>query len=350
MNRTALLLFSLAVAACTPLAEHDREGDFFFVRSAGADLPVWVRGDVSEGTFLVLLPGGPGTSGIYAYPLSPGFAPLEGRWAVVYMDQRGAGSSQGDVPASSITLEQFVADTQAVLAAVRARHDVRRVVLMGHSWGGMLGTQLLLEHPEGIDGWIEIDGAHDVKHGDELSVQWVKGRAASFIAAGTDTEKWERALAWYREHPVVTNETILPHSRWAAQAFDRTPVDGSRAPDGYGLDRIFLSASSGLALLGQTAFGQYGKKTPESYWGDTPLTEMFHDVDLTPRMRDITVPSLIIWGAHDVVLPAAQAQTAVDALGSASKRAVVLPRSAHNPFDEEPERFAEEVVSFVGSL
>jgi pimeloyl-ACP methyl ester carboxylesterase len=341
---------ALALLSCMPLAAHDREGDFFFVRSVGADLPVWVRGNTGSGVFLVLLPGGPGTSGIYAYPLSQGFAALEQDYAVVYMDQRGAGSAQGNVPASSINLEQFVTDTDAVLATVRARYAIANLVLMGHSWGGMLGTQYLLEHPEGIDGWVEIDGAHDVKKGDAAAVAWVRARAAELIAHGERADYWRAALDWYDAHPVITNETILQHSRYAWNAMDRSTIDTSHVPNVYGLDRVFLSASDGLALLTQTAFAQYGKATPDSYWGDTPLTRMFHDVDLTPQMGRITMPALVLWGALDVVLPVSQADDALDALGSSQKSKVVFARSAHNAFDEEPAAFADAVKPFVESV
>lgn len=350
MRRVLLLSLSLALAACLPLAEHDREGDFFFVTSGGADLPVWVRGNIASGVYLVLLPGGPGTSGIYLYPLSPGFQALERDYAVVYLDQRGAGSAQGNVTAESINLGQFVADTGAVLAVLRARHAVRELVLMGHSWGGMLGTQVLLEHQEGIAGWVEIDGAHDVKGGDALSVEWVKRRAAELIAAGDRAEYWRAALEWYAANPTVTNDSIWTHHRYAFEALDKSLVNPPRVANPYGFDRVFLSASNGLALLGQTAFQQYPKLSKEGYWGDTPLTRMFHEVDLTPQMGRITVPSLIVWGAHDVVLPAPLAERAVQALGSQVKSAVVLPRSAHNPFDEEPEAFAAAVKPFVESL
>src|SRR3954452_15626274 len=129
MKRWLLLLTMLT--GCVPLSQDDREGELFFVRSDGADLPVWVRGNVASGVFLVLLPGGPGSSGIWLYPKSEGFQALEQDYAVVYQDQRGSGATQGNVPASSINLEQFVTDTDRVLQVIRQRYAVRDLVLVG---------------------------------------------------------------------------------------------------------------------------------------------------------------------------------------------------------------------------
>src|SRR4051794_8116416 len=110
MNARYFLLLLAAVLAaapaCLPLNEEGRQGDYFFVRSLGADLPVWVRGNLSAGTFLVVLPGGPGGSGIWAYPDSPGLRDLERDYAVVYMDQCGTGNSQGNPDRATISLDQ----------------------------------------------------------------------------------------------------------------------------------------------------------------------------------------------------------------------------------------------------
>jgi pimeloyl-ACP methyl ester carboxylesterase len=347
--RILLMLAALTLSGCLPLADNDRQGDFFFVRSDGSDLPVWVRGKTASGVFLVLLPGGPGTSGIWLYPKSQGFQAIEKDYAVVYHDQRASGSSQGDVPASSVNLAQFVVDTDRILDVLRARYAVHDLILLGHSWGGMLGTAYLLDagRQSAVGGWVEIDGAHNVKKGDALSVEWVKSRAQALIAAGKDVDYWRGALAWYAANPTVTNETLNQHGAYLSRALDSSRVDESHAPNPFGLDNIFLSASDGFALLTQLAFRQYPKATPQSAWGDTPLTRIYHDVDLTPQMGAITIPSLIVWGAYDPVLPPAMADDALGALGSADKQEVILPHSAHNGFDEEPVPFADAVHAFV---
>jgi pimeloyl-ACP methyl ester carboxylesterase len=346
-----MMLTALAVSGCLPLADDDQKGDVFFVRTDGADLPVWVRGNIDSGVFLVLLPGGPGTSGIWLYPKSEGFQALEQDYAVVYHDQRASGSSKGDVPASSVNLDQFVLDTDRILDVVRARYRVRDLILLGHSWGGMLGTAYLLDpaRQSGVRAWIEIDGAHDVKKGDALSVEWVKSRAQTLIAADSDVEYWQGALAFYAANPTVTNETINQHGAYMSRALDASLIDESHAPNPYGSDRIFLSASDGFALLTQLSFRQYPRATAQSAWGDTPLTRIYHDVDLTPQMSAITIPSLIVWGAYDPVLPLPMADDALDALGTApaDKQELILPHSAHNGFDEEPQAFAAAVHAFV---
>jgi pimeloyl-ACP methyl ester carboxylesterase len=59
---------------------------------------------------------------------------------------------------------------------------------------------------------------------------------------------------------------------------------------------------------------------------------------LLDRLPTITAPTLVIWGASDYVLPAHQAQTAVNLLPYG--RLALLPECGHLPQVEHPDRFA----------
>ena len=60
----AALIISLAVV--NGCSTYQTSGDFFFVSNDGAHMPVWVRGNVSSGVFLINLHGGPGGSSMIA--------------------------------------------------------------------------------------------------------------------------------------------------------------------------------------------------------------------------------------------------------------------------------------------
>jgi 2-hydroxy-6-oxonona-2,4-dienedioate hydrolase len=59
---------------------------------------------------------------------------------------------------------------------------------------------------------------------------------------------------------------------------------------------------------------------------------------LLEHLPDLTTPTLIVWGGCDYVLPAHQAQTAVDLLPHG--RLALFPDCGHLPHIEQPERFA----------
>lgn len=67
--------------------------------------------------------------------------------------------------------------------------------------------------------------------------------------------------------------------------------------------------------------------------------------DVRPLLPSIRVPTLIVWGEHDTVVPIADAH--VLHRGIAGSRLVVVPGAAHNPMVDRPAAFAEVVLSFL---
>ncbi|MGA9521883.1 MAG: alpha/beta fold hydrolase [Myxococcaceae bacterium] len=112
-----LLLGSSLLTACGA----GTDGDYYFVRSGDAERRQHLRRAMSN-------------------PGRPAFNELEQRYAVVYWDQRGSGTSQGDVDPSTLSMEQFIEDTDRVLETLAMRYSPRSIFLVGHSWGGSLGS------------------------------------------------------------------------------------------------------------------------------------------------------------------------------------------------------------------
>jgi pimeloyl-ACP methyl ester carboxylesterase len=66
---------------------------------------------------------------------------------------------------------------------------------------------------------------------------------------------------------------------------------------------------------------------------------------LRSRLARAQVPALVLWGQRDRLVPLAHAHAYVAGLPRA--RLSLLPASAHFPYLEEPERFAQEVSGFL---
>jgi len=58
-----------------------------------------------------------------------------------------------------------------------------------------------------------------------------------------------------------------------------------------------------------------------------------------------TVPTLLLHGAADALVPAAVSRTLAERMPAASL--VELPRSGHVPHEEEPARVAQEIDAFL---
>ena len=66
--------------------------------------------------------------------------------------------------------------------------------------------------------------------------------------------------------------------------------------------------------------------------------------DLTPAMRKLNIPTLIIYGDHDLLTDATARETASALAGS---RVIRIPNCGHSQFADQPVAFLEAVTTFL---
>ena len=337
MKKLIFLLLLPVVFSCREDSYY--KGDFFFLVNKGAEMPVSVRGDTRSGVFIVFIHGGPGGTALQKIGM-PAFNDLEQSYATVFWDQRASGSAQGNSADNLLTLPQFVEDLDKIVDLIHSKYNQPRIFLMGHSWGGCLGTAYLVDkrRQDKVQGWIEVDGAHNNPKGDSLSLNWVKSYAKVQIAQGVDVDFWNYALKWYTENPNFTSDQ-LEHYAFVEKAHgyihDRSVKRDPANFPGYSFRYAFDSPADLTMAL--TNYNHVIRKF------------IISDIDLTAQMKDITLPSLIIWGEYDGVIPFPMSQDAFNSLGTdpSRKSLAQLPASGHVGFYEEPEAFASVVRQFI---
>ena len=338
------LMVALLSACGGPLSSLD---DSFFIRSRGADMPVLVRGDLSSSNvMLVFIAGGPGGPGIY-FADTPAFVRLSKKFGIAFWDQRLSGSSTGTAGVETLTLDQYVTDLDALVQVLKLRHHDPKIVLLGWSWGGLVGTAYLSEsaRQQGVIGWIDVDGVHNASGAWALSRTWVMAAAGEQVAQGKDVAKWNGELAWYDAHPIVELSDMDHHV-----ANVRALGGSERHPENDpGLGSAWMNFSGPfnglLTLSNQTAVGKEAGRDGSAM--NTALR-----TDLTWALPSVKVPSLVLWGEHDGQLPLPHGQEAYLALGTsdARKSMVVLHDAAHASPIDEPDGFAAAIEGFADGL
>jgi pimeloyl-ACP methyl ester carboxylesterase len=141
-----LLLASCGQPAATPTAEPGSMptravAQELKVQADDVTLHVRIAGDPKAGDVLIAIHGGPGNSSDYMISLEQ-LASAE--LTVVNYDQRGTG--QSTEPSEGYTMDNYIADLEAVRQAVGAE----RVDLLGHSWGGLVALRYAVAHPQRV--------------------------------------------------------------------------------------------------------------------------------------------------------------------------------------------------------
>ncbi|MDZ7607293.1 MAG: alpha/beta hydrolase [Cyclobacteriaceae bacterium] len=109
------------------------DGVTFHAESFGAD-----TADV-----IIVIHGGPGMDYRYLLPLKE----LADQYRVVFYDQRGTGLSPR-VEASELTLQSSLEDLHRI---IQYYSPEKKVNLLGHSWGAMIASGYLGQHPEKVN-------------------------------------------------------------------------------------------------------------------------------------------------------------------------------------------------------
>jgi proline iminopeptidase len=272
---------------------------------------VWyqVTGADRAGVPLLCLHGGPGMTHDYLEPL----AELARDRPVVFYDQLGCGRSDRPGDESLWTVSRFVAE----LAAVRDALGLDRLHLFGNSWGGWLALQYVLDRNPDLVSLILSSSPPSVP-------RWISD--CTVLRAALDDEVRE-----VLDRHEASEYYACPEYQWAITQFYRRHLCRAEPwPDC--VERTFAGMGSDvyMTMWGPSEFG--------------PVTGRLRDWDVTGRLPEISVPTLVTGGRHDEARPdhlAVLAERIPDA------QLVIFENSSHMAFIEERENYLTAVRDFL---
>lgn len=240
-----------------------------------------------KGPFALVMPV---NWGLDSYIYTKGLSSLEFYLALVTFDPRGVGRS---APARSPS--EFAMEVTARDAAAVADHlGLARSVVIGHSSGGAVALTYALAYPERVSHLILISTA----------AQWRGGDAPSGEAYPS------------------TEEEMREQFRATLGAAVAQPAQFARAME---------------ALVPRMRF------SPERFrWS---RESEYDSYDVRPRLRAIQVPTLILHGRDDRVVPLPRGRELHE--GIPGSRLLVL-EGGHWPFVERRAEFLSAVKDFLG--
>ncbi|GAG20537.1 unnamed protein product, partial [marine sediment metagenome] len=140
--------FNPTEAANLPCRNYENEATVVNVN--GFDLWYKEKGVDKESPPIIVLHGGPGMSCNY---FKDSFNFLEDDYRVIYYDQRGSGFSQIKPDLDYYTLNSLVTELEAIRKEIV---DEDKVIIIGHSFGGLLAMKYVLDYEEHVDKIILI--------------------------------------------------------------------------------------------------------------------------------------------------------------------------------------------------
>jgi proline iminopeptidase len=311
------LMLLLAATACTwhkaPPVLRDVLPMEFFARSDSIRLFYRIASGKFAGLAhqdLVVVNGGPGLDRSY---LEADLRPLANSRLVTFYDQRGTGLSSAPLDSNAYGLDAQVAD----LELIRTRSGAERIALAGHSWGALVAVAYAAAHPERVTRLVLITPPPPVRgrfleeFRANVAARTDSTLAAKQLAAFTTTTA--DALTKCREAIRLTMVPYFPDTA-AMQRMKGTWCDAPGDALGTTLRTMRLT----FAAVGE--------------W------------DLTPSVRQLSMPTLVIQGSEDVI-PADAGRQWVAALPQG--RLLVVPHAGHYPWLDAPPQFFRAMNVFL---
>lgn len=215
----------------------------------------------------------------------------QGAGALIFSDWRGCGRNEDWSQEKPFTLEDLARDNIALLD----RLGKDKVALVGHSLGGLIALQMMVLQPDRFTKALLLDpvGAKGVIFNDSMY------EAFRQMAASPDLTR------------MVILSTVL---------------------NGDGLDDQFKLEISRDAYKAVRGIG-------------TSVLEILKSVDLSQQAKSLNIPTLIVHGAKDQVIPRTDSEALAKLMPAA--RLEILENQGHCWNVENPRTFTERVRNWI---
>ena len=186
---------------------------------------------------------------------------------------------------------------------------VEKAILVGNSAGGTVSMQVALQHPERVEALILVDAA---------------------VYAGGGAPSWSRPIL---KTPQMNHIGPLIARQLQAQGVE-----------------FIKTAWHDPSKITQDIFDGYQKPLQIANWDKAlwQLTVASEESGLVERLAEITMPTLVITGDDDRIVPTEQSLRLADELPNAELKVIV--QSGHLPHEEKPVEFMQAVTEFLSTL
>lgn len=263
---------------------------------------------------LLCLHGGPGAAHDYLEPLE---AIAETGRQIIFYDQLGCGKSDQPHDPSLWTLNLFLEE----LATIREKLGLEHLYIIGQSWGGMLAMEHALTQAPGIKGLILASAPASIP-------QWVAeaNRLRSELTSDIQETLLRHEQDGTTNAPAYTDAMMVFYRKYVCRmetwpdCLNRTLEQMERNPEVY-----------------HTMFG------PSEFY----VTGNLKNWDISDRLGEIRIPTLITSGRYDECTPAI-AETVHK--GIRNSKWVIFENSGHEAHIEESKRYFRVLNEFLCDL
>ncbi|HET7250121.1 MAG TPA: alpha/beta hydrolase [Gemmatimonadales bacterium] len=306
-----------------------------FVRVGGIQQWVAIRGEHPSAPVILVVHGGPGAAWS-GFPDS--VLAWEHDFRVVRWDQRGAGLTYGrsGPVGADVTIDRMARDGIEVAEYVRSELHVDRILLMGISWGSVVGVRMAKLRPDLFAAYIGVGQVVNWPRGQRLEYAQLmhKARVAQDSAS-------IRALQEIGPPPYHAQGALGVMSNLAARFEPGAP--GRRA-----LLKMPFSAPGYSAADAQNWLD--GLESSQDHFIGKAMDGPFTRVDLARLGLHFELPVFIVQGSADDIAPASLARSYLRSIRAPHAEYLSIAGAGHYAFMTRSQEFQQLLLRHVRPL
>lgn len=291
---------------------------------------MFIIGKNIDNPILLFLHGGPGMPTLFLEEKYP--SGLEKHFTVCYWEQTGGGISfDPKLSPDVVSVERIVSDAIEISKYLLKRFDRKKIYLMGHSWGSLIGILAAAKAPELYTAYIGVSQITNQSKSEKLAFDYMIDKFA-------DTGN-TMMVSKFNVHNIYDGREEM------IKYFKSPLRDKAMHQLGIGTMHNMKSVISGIFRpFLASKFYTFMEKI--NFWrakffliNKTKLIEELFSIDVTVRVPKLEIPVYFFSGIHDFTVNYSLSKEYLISLDAPLKGFYSFNSSAHSPMHEEPVRF-----------
>lgn len=276
---------------------------------------------------MLFLHGGPGASeALFAHVFQ---AKWEDIYTVIHWDQRGTGKTLIKNPDKYPTIDLMLKDLFEVIQYLKKKYNKQKIILLGHSWGSVLGSVFIKQYPEEIAYYVGVGQVIGMIENERVGYEKVR----SLILQASDKKSLKKleAIGDYPGEKFDSSfmkkcgrvrriqgkyNLAMKISLFFCVAIFKSPI--------FKLSDIFAMVKASKANKG--------------------VLEYLYAFDLKSQLAEYKVPIYYILGKDDWQTPYVIAEKYLNKIQAPDKKLYLIPNAGHMTMIDQPQLFFDALL------